>query len=179
MKQVTFELKNKRNALIQLPNTPFNLLAELYEYVEENIESAISDGDYRITKEDLSSGLFFETVKVFQREEPSNAYCLTDDIRRQFTPVIAHLIASVSADAIKSLTNEEYHDLVEINLTGQPVNPFQLGELLKEMGFEEEDRDENGWQLDCWLNYQRGDTKLQISLTGITFEMRIRNITLD
>lgn len=61
-----------------------------------------------------------------------------------------------------------------LELSGTSLNPYTLWKLLEEMGYESEDMDRNGWQLDFWLTLVKpGFKSLVIAGTGITFEFKL------
>lgn len=109
-----------------------------------------------------------------------NRWNVTDEIREKFKPILAEYLNKVEnlkAEQIDAMDNEE----LAIDFYNTGINPHQLVTLLEELGYEEEDRDDNGWQLDFWINMRRTDDKtfdshcehLVVNGCGITFELKL------
>lgn len=63
---------------------------------------------------------------------------------------------------------------MELDLTGMSVNPYQICEILEELGYEKEWVDDNGWQLDFWIDFEKeGSPTIHMSGTGITFTVKL------
>ena len=77
----------------------------------------------------------------------------------------------VEAD-IKELlrTGDEAMDYTETDL-----NPFQLGEIVESLGWEEDEVDRNGWEQDRWAFYWHPDYEDRICIfsCGMTFELKL------
>lgn len=92
-------------------------------------------------------------------------WALTDDMRKKFIPIIQEFINKVEA--------VEFPD-ESLELTDTELNPYTLGLLLEEFGYEKVDIDENGWQMDFWITFEKeGYKTLTIEGTGITFEFKL------
>ena len=69
-------------------------------------------------------------------------------------------------------------DSFELPLSDTELNPFTLQKILeRNFGFEEDYRDDNGWEMDFWIYLSRdtdGLTKrVCVSGSGITFELNL------
>lgn len=94
-----------------------------------------------------------------------NRYELTDEVREKFTPTVKEFIE-------KAQEKEFAGDLLE--LTGTELNPYTIWKLLEELGYEKNDFDTNGWELDFWITMVKSDFKdISIRGTGITFELNL------
>ena len=83
----------------------------------------------------------------------------------------AQWLPQIEAD-VNAILNDNSE---EIDYSTTDLNPFQLGELLEGIGWEEDDVDTNGWQQDRWAFYTHPDRndKIHIFSCGITFELKL------
>lgn len=75
-----------------------------------------------------------------------NRWHLTDEIREKIKPLLVEYfnkVENVTAEQVEHMSNEE----LGIDLSDKGINPSQLEDLLKEFGYEIENRDDNGWGL--------------------------------
>lgn len=109
-----------------------------------------------------------------------NRWLLTDEIRDNIKPLLTEYfnkVENITYEQMEEMTNEE----LGIDLSDKGINPYQLVSLLKEFGYEKEDQDDNGWELDFWVYMKRMDGKffdsgcenLVVSGCGMTFELKI------
>ena len=109
-----------------------------------------------------------------------NRWLLTDEIRENIKPILTEYfdkVENVTVEQFENMSNEE----LGIDLSDKGINPYQLEILLEEFGYEVEDRDRNGWELDFWIRMKRTDGKtfvstcenLVIAGCGMTFELKI------
>lgn len=110
-----------------------------------------------------------------------NRWILTDEIRERISPLLREWFDFVENLTDEQLERVELSEALEIDLSDKGINPYQLESLLKEFGYEVEDRDRNGWELDFWIDMRRKDEKcfasgcenIVIGGCGMTFELRI------
>ena len=95
---------------------------------------------------------------------------LTDEIRNGIGVKIKDWIDDIETNF--HILQEET-DCEELDLTDCGVNPYQLKNFLKELGFEEYDWDRNGWEMDYWIYFRRNGFKIHISGTGIIHELKL------
>lgn len=100
----------------------------------------------------------------------TNRYTLSDQVRDKWTPVIKRLLEAIEADPKAAYNKELVFDFSDTEL-----NPATVGEILEALGYYEVDREDNGWQMDFWINYGKEDgfKPITISGTGVTFEGRL------
>ena len=109
-----------------------------------------------------------------------NRWILTDEIRAKFNPVLKEYfnkVENLTVEQVENMSNED----MGIDLSDTGINPSQLVDLLEEFGYEETDRDDNGWELDFWIYMKRKDEKsfestcerLVVAGCGMTFELKI------
>lgn len=97
-----------------------------------------------------------------------NGYELTTDVKEKYVPIIKAFI-----DELETFQGDP-HDICK-DFTRTELNPYTLGEILKELGYEEDGFEENGWEMDFWIIYKKSGFKnLMIAGTGIIFEMVLR-----
>lgn len=105
---------------------------------------------------------------------------LNDEVRAKFKPILTeylHKVETVTAEEMEHMENEE----LGLELTDTGISPWQLKELLEELGYEARNSDDNGWELDFWIYMRRIDGKtfessceeLTIRGCGMTFELRL------
>ena len=106
---------------------------------------------------------------------------LTDEIKGKIRPLLTEYfdkVENVTAEQVEHMSNEE----LGIDLSDNGINPSQLEDLLvEEFGYEVENRENSGWELDFWIYMKRTDGKyfdsgcenLVINGCGMTFELKI------
>ena len=110
-----------------------------------------------------------------------NRWILTDEIRERIKPLLQEYFDKVENVTFEQLENMKVTDRFEFDLSDKGINPYQLETLLKEFGYETDDRDDNGWERDFWIYMSRKDTKhfvsgcenIVIMCCGMTFELKI------
>lgn len=123
---------------------------------------------------------------IINLEENMNRWHLTDEVRNKIRPLLIEYfdkVENVTVEQVEYMTNEE----LGIDLSDKGINPSQLEDLLKEFGYEVIRRDDNGWELDFWIDIRRTDGKffdsgcehLVISGCGMTFELKIYIYGMD
>ena len=109
-----------------------------------------------------------------------NRWNLTNETRDKIKPLLVEYfnkVENLTAEQVEQMTNKE----LGIDLSDKGINPYQLVRLLEEFGYEEEYKDNNGWELDFWIYMKRTDgkyfdsecEKLVICGCGMTFELKI------
>lgn len=109
-----------------------------------------------------------------------NRWTLTNEIREKIKPLLVEYfnkIENVTAEQMENMTNED----LGIDLSDKGINPWQLVNLLEEFGYERNDMDHNGWELDFWIHMNRTDGRtfesncenIVVAGCGITFELKI------
>lgn len=98
-----------------------------------------------------------------------NRWELTEEVKEKYTPIIREFIRKLESNNPK---DEEKR--LEMDLSGTELNPFTLEKLLENLGYEQTEQDNNGWQFDFWITMQKDECKdLSIKGTGITFELKL------
>lgn len=109
-----------------------------------------------------------------------NRWYLTDEIRENIKPLLTEYfdrVENVTYEQVEEMTNEE----LGIDLSDKGINPSQLVDLLEEFGYKETNREDNGWELDFWIDMKRKDGKcfdsgcehLVVAGCGMTFDLKI------
>lgn len=104
-----------------------------------------------------------------------NRYNLTDEVRTKYKPIVAAFLEKInnmSDDEICESSEDNY----KLDLSNTELNPYTLGILLEEeFEFEDKDHEDNGWQMDFWITYNKNTServnRITIMGTGIIFEM--------
>lgn len=88
-----------------------------------------------------------------------NKWEVSDELKTKIIPALKSYF-----DYVESLTDEDMEDVtsddLDLDLTDTGINPYQLREVLKsDFGYEYEDMDRNGWEMDFWIYMNRKDGK--------------------
>ena len=110
-----------------------------------------------------------------------NRWDLTDEHRNQFKPVLEEYLHILEFLTPQKLARVSYEDIT-LDLSDTGINPYQLKILMEELGCEEDEQDQNGWQMDFWIYMNRTDRKtfpsgsqrMVIAGCGITFDLCLR-----
>ena len=96
----------------------------------------------------------------------TNRYNTTEEQKQKFIPIIQEFI-----NRIESASEDEVYS-IQLNLTDQGINPYQIWSLLNDLGYEDDYVDHNGWELDFWIKFEKeGFKTITMTGTGITFEV--------
>lgn len=82
---------------------------------------------------------------------------------------------SLTCEQIETMDNEEFC----LKLSDTELHPYTLLNLMKEFGYGDEEFDNNGWELDFWINISKGGSypstceNLCIHGCGMTFELNL------
>ena len=109
-----------------------------------------------------------------------NRWTLTNELRNEFKPKIQEFLnkmENLTDEQIEQMPNEDFM----ISFSDTKLNPYVLEQILKEMGYEQESFDKNGWEMDFWTRMRRKDGKtfpsmcelLCIQGCGMTFELNL------
>jgi len=110
---------------------------------------------------------------------------LTKEMREKWRPVVEEWLGKLEKltekevrDLEENATTEELEARFKMDLSDTEMNPSRVAELLKELGYEDDETEDNGWQWDFWWTYKKegvsfpsGCEALKISGTGATFEL--------
>ena len=74
-----------------------------------------------------------------------------------------------------------YGNTEEVDLSQKDINPYQLGRILESFGWEEDEVNVEGYELDRWAYYCHPDHRDLICIysCGITFELKLSIIVHD
>ena len=96
-----------------------------------------------------------------------NRWALTEEVEDKYKPIIQKFIEKVEESDY--IDDEEF-----LNLSDTELNPYTLWELLKNLGYEKDEIDNNGWELDFWIEFKKeGFKNIVVEGTGITFELKL------
>lgn len=97
-----------------------------------------------------------------------SSYELAPDVKEKYMPVVKEFIDKL--ESYEGDPSEVFKDFSKTEL-----NPYTLGIILTDLGYEEDGFDQNGWEMDFWITYKKpGFKTLTLTGTGITFEMVLR-----
>lgn len=102
-----------------------------------------------------------------------NRWNLDDDKKEQIKSMIIAHISKIAKYELKA-DNDSRWD-VSLDLSELPgVGPYHIENILKELGYENNNYDTNGWQMDYWFHFIHQDKKfppLCLQGTAIIHEM--------
>lgn len=107
-----------------------------------------------------------------------NRWELTDEVRTKFKPIIQSFLnkmESLTIEQIENMDNKEFC----LNLSDTELRPYTLLQLMKEFGYDNEEFQNNGWELDFWIDISRDGSypstceDLCIHGCGMTFELNL------
>ena len=107
-----------------------------------------------------------------------NRYTLTEEIRNEFLPIVESFVDkmdSLTEEEVEGMDNEEF----VIDFSDTKLNPYLLMQIMKELGYHEEEFNENGWQWDFSVEFTKDGSfpstseRLQVLGCGITFELKL------
>jgi hypothetical protein len=108
-----------------------------------------------------------------------NRWILSDEVKEKYKPIIQQWLnkmEKLTKDEIDKMDNKEFC----IELSDTELRPYTLLELMHELKYGEDEFDDNGWELDFWINivkkgkyYPSGCEKLCIHGCGMTFELNL------
>lgn len=108
-----------------------------------------------------------------------NRWTLTEEVKKKYKPIIEEFLNKIENMSDEEIENSE-NEVFSIDLSDTELRPYTLQELMKEFGYDDSEFDDNGWELDFWINMTRKGNKLTdkicISGCGMTFEL---NLTID
>lgn len=106
-----------------------------------------------------------------------NRYQLDKSVRKKYLPIIKEHIHRIANCNFEESSRFE----LSLDLSDTELNPYTLGWMLvNDFGYEEDDMDRNGWQMDFWVYYTKDDMpSLCIEGCGITFELTLRGSAED
>lgn len=98
-----------------------------------------------------------------------NTWKLDDETRNKIKPIVIDSIR-------KAKENDEY---TELDLTFEGISPYQLKELVEELGYIEYDSESNGWEMDFWIYFVNKNEhditrKLNIRGCGMSFKLTLQ-----
>lgn len=103
-------------------------------------------------------------------------WILKNEVKEKYLPIVKEHINKIENYNLEEMDRYD----VELDLSDTELNPYTLGELLKELGYEKVDVDRNGWEMDFWIKYKKsGCLPIQVRGTGITFELFLSGVSKD
>lgn len=86
---------------------------------------------------------------------------LTQEEREKYIPYIQ--------ECIKKLDEVD-----DIDLSDTTLNPENMRDIMKELGYTEMSFDSNGWEYDFWIEFAKeGEKNVTVSGCGVTFDLRL------
>lgn len=100
-----------------------------------------------------------------------NRWALTEEARNEYKPIVEAHIQNIEEDVADGKNAWDSY----LDLTDTKLNPFTLGTILEELEYSCTNQDNNGWQLDFWITYEKsGSSILKVCGTGILCEFGLR-----
>lgn len=93
-----------------------------------------------------------------------NRYILTDQVKNRYEGTIKKFISDM----------EKTEDLEVLVLSDSQLNPYTLGKILENLGYQKDETDTNGWEMDFDISYvKKGSKTLLLRGCGMTFELKL------
>lgn len=104
--------------------------------------------------------------------EEKNRWILEEEVKNEYIERIQDYLNKADEAIKKGIKRSNL--MSDLNLSDTKLNPYTLGLLLIDLGYEENEIDYNGWELEFWIDYKKkGHSNLVISGTGMTFELKL------
>ena len=98
-----------------------------------------------------------------------NRYELREEVREKWIEKINEHIEKIERSSEPSQCI--------LDLSDTEINPYTLGTMIEELGYDLIDNAINGWEMDFWNTYEKeGKKELQISGSGIIFELKLSGV---
>ena len=103
---------------------------------------------------------------------------LSEDVKEKYRPVIKDFLdrlENLNLDEIEQMDNKEFC----LKLSDTELRPYTLLKLMHEFGYGKQEFNDNGWELDFWINISKDGSypstceKLCIHGCGMTFELNL------
>lgn len=107
-----------------------------------------------------------------------NRWKLAKDVKEKYKPIVQEFLTkmeNIKSEEIEDMNGDEF----TLELSDTKLNPNTLLELMREFGYGNEEFDNNGWELDYWINirksgrYDSTSERLCIHGCGMTFELSL------
>lgn len=108
--------------------------------------------------------------------EQNNYWQLEDKKKELLTKIIKGVIKNIADFKIDENSSTSRWD-VGMDLTNMGVGPYHIKDILEDLGYEEDNYDTNGWEMDYWFHFQHPDSNyppLCLSGTAIIHSMYLR-----
>lgn len=104
--------------------------------------------------------------------EEKDRWILEEEVKNEYIESIQNYLNKADEAIKKGIKRSNL--MPDLNLSDTKLNPYTLGLLLTDLGYEEVEVDYNGWELDFWIKYsKRRHSSVTITGTGITFELKL------
>lgn len=108
-----------------------------------------------------------------------NRWVLTEETKNKYEPIIKAWLLKIkdmTEDEIEAVPNETFN----LDLSDTALNPYILWKLLEGMGYEKTEANDNGWELDFWIYFNKQNA-MDDSITdqicahgcGMTFDLEL------
>lgn len=101
-----------------------------------------------------------------------NRWKLKDEIKLKYMPIVKKFI-----EGVEKVDIENSDELLKKDFSDTELNPYTLGIILENLGYERNNQDDNGWELDFWITYtKKGYRPIMINGCGMTFELQLSEV---
>ena len=164
-----------------------NTIEEILEQRKKELDELESDGRRILLEENreedfnkLLENLELQRKEIRILETRINCHGLYSS-REEFksrsswhiSPKLKEYYKNIIKDYILVLENNPDHYEV-LELGAEQINPYQVGEILQELGYDWEYKGDNGWEQDTWYECKKyGCKPLTVEHSGIIFDLKI------
>ena len=101
-----------------------------------------------------------------------NRWVLTDQITEKYIGSVQDFI-----NKLENANREDSNELLVQDFSETELNPYTLCELLQIWGYERDNQEDNGWELDFWITMvKEGYRPISVEGCGMTFELKLSEI---
>ena len=104
--------------------------------------------------------------------DTTNRWKISDSVKEKYTPLVVSFI-----DELEKLEADISTPILKKDFSDTELNPSTLGLILESLGYKNVSHDDNGWELDFWITYEKqGYKPIMITGCGMTFELELSEV---
>ena len=110
-----------------------------------------------------------------------NRWELTSEVKEKYTPIVREFLNKLDNMTIEKIEKADNSEFT-LDLSDTELRPYTLLELMKTLGYGDEEFEDNGWELDFWIYISNNEAKSQLTEElcirgcGMTFELNLSHI---
>ena len=97
-----------------------------------------------------------------------NRWILTQEVKDKYLPKVLEFLDEINTVYI----DDTEAPLRSIDFSDTELNPYTLSKLLESLGYDKDETDSNGWEMDFWIYFSKdGFANVIVRGCGMTFEL--------